>query len=83
MYDVVQVLGSLMILAPFVAVLLGGLTPDTYRYLAANALGSAVLAVIAVIGREWGFLLLEAVWALASTYSLLRKASGRPAISTH
>ena len=40
--------------------------------------GSAVLAGTAMVGLEWGFILLEGVWALVSAYSLIRKATGRP-----
>ena len=40
------------------------------RYLLLNLLGSAVLAVDAWIEEQWGFLLLEAVWAVVSAVSL-------------
>ena len=77
LYDVVQIAGSLLILTAFVAAMFGRLRPSGYRYLVANALGSAVLTVTAVAGREWGFILLEGVWALVSVYSVVRKAMGR------
>ena len=32
-----------------------------------NAVGSSALAVEALISSEWGFLLLEGVWALVSS----------------
>jgi hypothetical protein len=41
--------------------------------LLANLVGSAVLAVDAAVERQWGFLLLESVWALVSANSLLRR----------
>jgi len=83
MYDVVQIVGSLLILAAFVAALGGRLKQSSYAYLVANAIGSAVLTGTAVIGREWGFLLLEGVWALVSVYSIARKAAGRPVAAAH
>jgi hypothetical protein len=83
MYDVIQIAGSLVILGAFAGALLGKLPQTGYRYLVANAVGSAVLAVTAVIGQEWGFLLLEAVWAIVSTYSILRKATGHPLAAPH
>jgi hypothetical protein len=46
------------------------LGPRTYLIL--NAVGSAVLAVDAGIGRQWSFLLREGVWALGSAMSLVR-----------
>lgn len=82
-YDVVQVGGSLLILAAFVAALTGRLRQSSYRYLTANAVGSAALTATAVVGREWGFLLLEGVWAIVSAYSIMRKAGGRPVAAHH
>jgi hypothetical protein len=32
---------------------------------------------------EWGFILLEGVWALVSIYSIGRKLSGRPVAAAH
>lgn len=75
MYDVVQILGSLFILVAFVAALFGKLDQASYRYLGSNAVGSAVLTGTAVVRLEWGFLLLEGVWALVSLYSIVRKAT--------
>lgn len=83
MYQVVQIAGSLLILAAFVAALGGRLRQSSYAYLAANAIGSAVLTATAVLGREWGFILLEGVWALVSLYSILRKALGRSVAASH
>jgi hypothetical protein len=83
MYDVVQIAGSLLILAAFVAALGGRLKQSSYAYLAVNAAGSAALAGTAVVSREWGFILLEGVWALVSLYSMVRKAAGRPVAGSH
>jgi hypothetical protein len=80
-HDVVQIAGSLLILTAFVAALGGRLRQSSYAYLAVNAVGSAALAGTAVAGREWGFILLEGVWALVSVWSIARKAAGRPVAS--
>lgn len=77
MFDAVQIVGSLLILAAFVASLLGRLDQSSYSYLVPNAVGSAVLTVTAVITLQWGFIILEGVWALVSLYSIVRKATGR------
>lgn len=78
MYDAVQVAGSLLVLVAFVAALAGRLDQSSYAYLVFNAVGSTVLAATAVVSHEWGFLLLEAVWTLATVCSLVRKATRRP-----
>ncbi len=83
MYDTVQIIGSLLILAAFIAALSGRLNQAGYRYLVVNTAGSAVLTVTAIVSREWGFILLEGVWALVSVYSIIRKATGHPIAASH
>ena len=73
---VVQILGSLCVLVPFVLVQLGRMSSTSPRYVWLNLIGSTVLAVEAAIGRDWGFLLLEGVWALVSLRSLAKARSG-------
>ena len=51
-------------------------------YLVLNLFGSAILAGVALNESDWGFLLLEAVWALVSLWSLLRVLRGGPATLT-
>ena len=77
-FQLIQVAGSLLILAGFAASQAGRLSIDSTRYLVLNFVGSAILAVLAWIDRQWGFLLLEGVWALVSLYSLLQLVRGRP-----
>lgn len=74
----VQVAGSLAILAAFVLVQAGRWTASTAGYLWLNTLGSGVLAVDALLGRQWGFLLLEGVWCLVSAWSLATGARRGP-----
>jgi hypothetical protein len=76
MFSTFQILGSLLILAAFVLTVMGRIVQDSYFYLVANAVGSAILGVTAVIRREWGFILLEGVWALVSLGSIVRKGRG-------
>ena len=78
MSDALQLAGALAILAAFIAVQLKLTSPSSYPSLILNLVGSAILAVIALDGRQWGFLLLEAVWALVSAWGLIARVAGRP-----
>lgn len=71
MEQVVQVFGALLILAAFVMVQAKKMDPTARSYLVLNALGSAILAYDAFHTQQWGFVLLEGVWAIVSIKGLL------------
>lgn len=71
MSQIVQVVGSLLVLAAFAAAQRGVLNPKSLWYLVLNFVGSAILAVEAVLEQQWGFLVLEGVWAIVSGVGLL------------
>lgn len=73
MFQVIQVIGSLLILVAFAAGQAGRLDAKAWSYLWLNLIGSAILAVQAAMGQQWGFLLLEGVWALVSLLGILGK----------
>ena len=80
--QVVQVGGALLILAAFILAQVGRLETDSLAYLGLNLVGSTVLAIDAAIGAEWGFLLLEGVWAIVSAIGLARAFRRSPATRT-
>jgi hypothetical protein len=73
---VVQVLGSLIILSAFILAQSSKLDQASRAYLSINALGAATLGIDAIVERQWGFVLLESVWALTSCIGLIRSARG-------
>jgi hypothetical protein len=78
MADLLQLAGALLILVPFAAVQLGRSSPASIAYLTLNLVGSVLLGVLALAESQWGFLLLEIVWALVSAWGLTRRARGLP-----
>jgi hypothetical protein len=76
-YQLIQVAGSILILAAFAASQAGRLPIDSQIYLALNFVGSAILAVLAWIDQQLGFLLLEGVWAIVSLWGLVQLMRGR------
>jgi hypothetical protein len=83
MDQVLQLGGALLILAAFAGLQRGRLRPDEPLYLGLNLVGALVLTVAAIIDLDWGFLLLEVVWALVSAWSLVRLARRREAGPSH
>ncbi len=74
MVQIVSLIGSLLILSAYTANQSGRLDTQAVLYSAVNAVGAGILAVVAVLEEQWGFLLLEGVWTLVSVYALIRVA---------
>jgi uncharacterized membrane protein len=83
MGQLIQVAGSLLILAAYAAAQRGAIDQRSLTYLIMNLVGSGVLAVAAALHRQWGFLLLEAVWAVVSAAGLFRALRARPADTSY
>ena len=51
---------------------------SSYRYLVPNLLGGAGLSVAAALTHQWGFVLLEGIWALVAAWGISARIRGRP-----
>jgi hypothetical protein len=77
MGSLVQILGALLVVGAFALAQAGVLMPQARIYLMLNVVGPAILAVDAYIEQQWGFLLLEGVWAMIAVWGLVRHAPAR------
>ena len=81
--QVTQIVGALLVLAGFAGAQFGRLSPHSIPYLVLNLFGSAILAVLAALDAQFGFLLLEGVWALVSLWGLVAVLRGRVPAAAH
>jgi Na+-translocating ferredoxin:NAD+ oxidoreductase RnfD subunit len=75
LYQILSLTGAALILGAYVANQRGLLGPRNATYNLMNLLGALLLLWVAVVDWRWGFILLEAVWALVSIPPLLRRSS--------
>jgi DMSO/TMAO reductase YedYZ heme-binding membrane subunit len=76
--QIVQIVGALLILVAFGAVQFERMETTSRLYLALNLVGSAILAVLALSSSQWGFVLLESVWAVVSGWGLVVALRSEP-----
>lgn len=62
-----------MILAAYALAQFGKLNQRSYWYIGLNLVGATALAILAWHEEQWGFLLLEGVWALVSAVALVTR----------
>ena len=77
LYQLVALVGAVMILVAYAAYQRGRLGREDRVYNVLNFVGSALLTWVAAIDRRWGFILLEGSWALLSIAPLVRGNSKR------
>ena len=78
MDQAVQLIGAVLILTAFVLAQQRRMATDSVVYLVLNAVGAALLSVVAVLDGDLGFTLLEGTWTVVSTVGLVRCLKGRP-----
>jgi hypothetical protein len=72
MEQLIAVAGSLLILAAYAGHQRGLIDRTHPAYSWMNLIGAVVLTVIAFRAQQWGFVLLEGVWAVISVPPLIR-----------
>ncbi len=78
-----QVVGAVFILIAFAAIQRGTLEPHARSYLILILVGGLVLGWVAVVEKDWGFLLLETVWSVVSAWGLVQVQRGKPPAAAH
>jgi hypothetical protein len=71
----VQLTGAFLILIAYALAQAGLLAPRGRLFLVLNLAGAVVLAGSAYHEQQWGFLVLEAAWALVSAAGLVHRPS--------
>ena len=78
MIQAIAIAGALAILLAYAANQFGWTDTSDLSYQLANLLGFGILTVVAVIEVQFGFILLEGVWAVMSLWGIVRILCGKP-----
>ena len=77
MSELLQWSAAIVVLAAFALSQWGVWPVTSYRYLVMNLVGGAGLSAAAAISHQWGFVLLEGVWALVAGWGITVRLRGR------
>lgn len=82
LFDPVQLVslaGAVLILSAYLGNQAGTLKARSRSYNLMNLAGGAILTYVAVVQAQYGFILLEGLWAAISALALMRSAQRPPA----
>jgi hypothetical protein len=77
--QVVSFVAAMVILVAYVGHQTRRMDPNGVAYNVMNAVGSGVLTYVAFHPYQIGFIVLEGVWAIVSTYAIVRAVRNRNA----
>lgn len=72
-YQVISLIGAALILVAYAGSQAGKMNRQDVSYNLLNLLGSGLLAWVAIVNRQAGFIILETVWAALSIKPLFAK----------
>jgi uncharacterized membrane protein len=75
-YQIVSLVGAVLILLAYGLNQSGRLHPSDRAYSLMNLIGASLLTWVAVVDRRAGFVLVEGAWAVMSLIPLLRARPG-------
>lgn len=70
--QIISLIGAFLILAAFAGNIFEKINNNSAAYHWLNLVGAGCLTYTAVVGQQWGFILLEGTWTLVSLYGLVR-----------
>jgi hypothetical protein len=71
-FQVVSIVGAMLILAAFAAQHFRLFEAETRRYQILNLIGGFCCCLTAIAGRQYGFILLEGSWTVMSAWGVWR-----------
>jgi hypothetical protein len=77
MAEVLQWAAAIVVLVAFALSQWGAWSVLSYRYLVCNCVGGAGLSAAALLSHQWGFVLLEGIWALVAGRTIVVRLSRR------
>ncbi len=76
-YQVISFIGAVLILAAYIGLQFNRLAAETITFQVLNLFGGVFLCITAVALRQYGFILVEGLWAILSAAGLWRVITRR------